>query len=101
MTRPIFLKSTATASGGIGSLVLIACAATSVCWGQTPQLLAPGTIVTGQCASQGGDPGCVLPNLFGPAGLTVFPNPVVPHYAHFVGAAQTTLNQTLSTAIAT
>jgi hypothetical protein len=43
----------------------------------------------------------VLPNLFGPTGLTVFPNPVVPHYAHFIGAAQTTLNQTLSSAIAT
>ena len=33
--------------------------------------------------------------------FTVFANPVVPHYAHFIGAAQTTLNQTLSTAIAT
>jgi hypothetical protein len=31
----------------------------------------------------------------------VFANPVVPHYAHFIGAAQTTLNETLSSAIAT
>ncbi len=34
-------------------------------------------------------------------GLSVFPNPRVPHYAHFIGPAQTTINQTLSTAIAT
>jgi hypothetical protein len=43
----------------------------------------------------------VLPNLFGSTGLTVFPSSAFPHYAHFIGAAQTTLNQTLSTAIAT
>jgi hypothetical protein len=61
----------------------------------------PGTVVTGQCNGRAGEPGCVLPNLFGPTGLTVFPNVGFPHYAHFVGAAQTTLNQTLSSAIAT
>jgi hypothetical protein len=43
----------------------------------------------------------VLPNLFGPTGLSLYANPVVPHYAHFIGSAQTTLNQTLSSAIAT
>ena len=48
-------------------------------------------------------PGCVLPNLFGPTGLTVYTNPNLPfqHHTHFIGAAQTTLNQTLSSAIAT
>jgi hypothetical protein len=43
----------------------------------------------------------VLPNVFGSTGLSLFANPVVPHYAHFIGSAQTTLNQTLSSAIAT
>jgi len=42
-----------------------------------------------------------LPTLFGEGGLTLFNNPAFPHYAHFVGAAQDTLNKTLSTAIAT
>lgn len=80
---------------------MLVCAAASVCSGQGPQPLVPGTGVTGQCEGHGGDPGCVLPNLFGPTGLTVYANPAVPHYAHFLGAAQTTLNQTLSSAIAT
>ena len=72
------------------------------CFGQSsPQPLVPGTVVIGQCSGHTGDPGCVLPNLFGPGGLTLFNNPVFPHYAHFTGAAQSTLNQTLSTAIAT
>jgi hypothetical protein len=66
---------------------------------QTP--LVPGTIVTGQCQGHESDPGCVLPNLFGPQGLTLANNPIFPHYAHFIGSAQDTLNQTLSTAIAT
>jgi len=61
----------------------------------------PGTVVTGQCTGHGNWPGCVLPNLFGPTGLTVYANSGFPHYAHFIGAAQTTLNQTLSSAIAT
>jgi hypothetical protein len=57
--------------------------------------------VTGQCQGHEGNPGCALPNLFGSTGLTVYPSSAFPHYAHFIGAAQTTLNQTLSTAIAT
>ena len=61
----------------------------------------PGTIVTGQCTGHGSEPACVLPNLFGPTGLTVYANSGFPHYAHFIGAAQTTLNQTLSSAIVT
>jgi len=73
----------------------------SLCFGQVTKPLVPGTVVTGKCEGHGSDPGCVLPNLFGSTGLTVFANPVVPHYAHFIGAAQTTLNQTLSSAIAT
>ncbi len=75
--------------------------AASACFGQGPQPLVPGTVVTGQCQGREQQPGCVLPNLFGPTGLSVFANPRVPHYAHFIGAGQTTLNQTLSTAIAT
>lgn len=67
----------------------------------TPQLLVQGSVVTGHCYGRGSEPGCVLPNLFGSGGLSLFNNPVFPHYAHFIGSAQTTLNQTLGTAIAT
>jgi hypothetical protein len=63
--------------------------------------LTEGTVVTGQCNGRGSEPGCVLPNLFGNTGLTLFRDPVTPHFAHFLGSAQETLNQTLSTAIAT
>jgi hypothetical protein len=63
--------------------------------------LVPGTVVTGQCQGHESEPGCVLPNLFGPQGLTLSNNPVFPHYAHFVGSAQETLNQGVGTAIAT
>jgi hypothetical protein len=74
----------------------------SAVFGQgAPQPLVQGTIVTGQCQGHGSEPGCVLPSLFGPGGLSLFNNPRVPHYAHFIGSAQTTLNQTLGTAIAT
>ncbi len=66
-----------------------------------PQPLTTGTVVTGQCSGRESQPGCVLPNLFGPTGLSLASNPVFPHYAHFIGSAQTTLNQTLGTAIAT
>src|SRR5215475_12450481 len=86
----------------IGSAcLLLACFAGSVCFGQDAQPLRPGTPVTGQCQGRERNPGCVLPNLFGPTGLSLYANPVVPHYAHFIGSAQTTLNQTLSSAIAT
>jgi hypothetical protein len=74
-------------------------AVSTMCFGQTP--LTPTTVVTGQCQGHESEPGCVLPNLFGPTGLTLFNNPALPHFAHFVGSAQTTLNQTLSSAIAT
>jgi len=61
-----------------------------------------GTPVTGQCNGHASWPGCALPNLFGPTGLTLFQNASgFTHYAHFIGSAQTTLNQTLSSAIAT
>jgi hypothetical protein len=33
--------------------------------------------------------------------LSLYNSPVFPHYAHFIGSAQTTLNQTLGSAIAT
>jgi hypothetical protein len=66
-----------------------------------PQPLVEGTIVTGQCQGHESQPGCVLPNLFGSGGLSLFNNPRFPHYAHFIGPAQNTLNQTLGTAIAT
>ena len=97
-------------SNGIGpragvlstSVLAILLAAGLNCFGQggaTP--LNPGTVVTGQCQGHESEPGCVLPNLFGPQGLSLFPNPVFPHYAHFIGSAQTTINQTLGTSIAT
>lgn len=74
----------------------------SVCSGQGSfQPLVPGTNVLGQCTGHETAPGCVLPNLFGSGGLTVANNPAFPHYAHFTGVAQNTINQTLSTAIAT
>src|SRR4051794_14454415 len=66
-----------------------------------PRPIDSTTIVTGQCYGHESEPGCVLPNLFGPKGLTLYPAPQFPHYAHFIGSAQTTLNQTLGTAIAT
>jgi len=84
-----------------GVCLLLTGIASSVCFGQSTQPLVPDTVVTGQCQGHEGAPGCVLPNLFGSTGLTVFSSPVFPHYAHFIGSAQTTLNQTLSSAIAT
>jgi hypothetical protein len=79
---------------------ILALVITSVCAGQNTENLQQGTIVTGQCYFRQSQPGCVLPNLFGPQGLTLVPA-AFSHYAHFIGSAQTTLNQTLSTAIAT
>jgi hypothetical protein len=78
-------------------------AAACLCSAQTPAPtpIVQGTIVTGQCLGHESEPGCVLPNLFGPQGLTLNNNPVFPHYAHFIGSAQETLNQGLGTAIAT
>ena len=67
----------------------------------TSTVLSPGGVVIGQCAGHTSEPGCVLPNLFGPQGITLFPNPAFPHYAHFIGSAQTIMNQTLSSAIGT
>ena len=89
------------ASIGLALPVLIS--ASLQCWAQgSSQILVPGTIVTGQCYGRESQPGCVLPNLYGPTGLTLFNNnSTFTHFAHFVGSAQTTLNQTLSTAIAT
>src|SRR5919202_934583 len=66
-----------------------------------PQPLVSGTVVTGQCSGHESEPGCVLPSLFGLTGLSLDAHTVPPHYAHFIGSAQTTLNQTLGTAIAT
>jgi hypothetical protein len=92
-------KSVASVGLALLSLILVS----FQCWAQgTPQPLVPGTIVTGQCNGRETEPGCVLPNLFGPTGLSLFNNNTTfTHFAHFVGSAQTTLNQTLSTAIAT
>ncbi len=76
-------------------------AASSSLSAQTTKPLVSGTPVTGQCQGHESQPGCVLPNLFGTFGLTLFDNPTFSHFAHFIGAAQTTLNQTVSSAIAT
>jgi len=83
----------------LGALAALAVAST-VCRAQ-PITLVPGTVVTGQCQGHESEPGCVLPNLFGPQGLTLANNPAFPHYAHFIGSAQETLNQGVGTAIAT
>lgn len=80
---------------------VVVCTVGSVLIASAQTVLVPGTVVTGQCQGHESEPGCVLPNLFGSQGLTLANNPVFPHYAHFVGSAQETLNQTLSTAIAT
>jgi len=86
----------------IGLALPILISASLSCFAQSStEILVPGTIVTGQCHGRESQPGCVLPNLFGPTGLTLNNNPVFSHFAHYVGPAQTTLNQTLSTAIAT
>jgi hypothetical protein len=82
------------------SILLVAITAAPVCSAQ-PVQLAPGVIVTGQCYGHEAQPGCVLPNLFGSQGLTLANSPQFPHYAHFVGSAQETLNQGVGTAIAT
>src|SRR2546430_2288594 len=80
----------------------LAMAALSICLAQTgPTMLKTGTPVTGQCSGHEREPGCVLPNLFGSGGLSLQPNPAFSHYAHYVGSAQTTLNRTVSSAIAT
>jgi hypothetical protein len=80
---------------------LLSCFTLPVCFAQSTQPLVPGTVVIGQCWGHSKDPGCTLPSLFGSTGLSLYPTPAFPHYAHFIGPAQTTLNQTLSTAIAT
>ncbi len=66
--------------------------------GQATCPLMEGVVITGQCNGHGSEPGCVLPNLFGPQGFNL---PSSFHYAHFIGSAQQLLNTTLSTAIAT
>jgi hypothetical protein len=69
------------------------------CCAQT--VLSPGVVVTGQCQGHESEPGCVIPNTYGPTGLNLSTATTPPHYAHFIGAAQQTLNQSLGTAIAT
>ena len=82
-------------------IFLIFLSVNSVAHGQSqPQLLKQGDPVTGQCLGKT-EPGCVLPNLFGPGGLTLASNPNFPHFAHFIGSAQETMNQTVGSAIAT
>lgn len=82
--------------------VLILISASLQCLAQSGStVLVPGTIVTGQCYGRASQPACVIPNLYGPGGLTLFNNPAFSHFAHFIGSTQTTLNQTLSTSIAT
>src|ERR1700761_7360374 len=85
-----------------GGVYLLAMLGASAGYSQSPPMvLSPGTVVTGECSNHAHDPACVLPNLFGPQGITVFANPTFPHYAHFIGSAQQIMNQTLSTAIGT
>ncbi len=83
-----------------GAVLLLCLSASSYCLAQTANS-ALNVVVTGACTQHAGDPACALPNLYGPTGLTLAPAPQFPHYAHFIGSAQTTLNQTLGSAIAT
>ncbi len=100
MLESFLMSISAARLGRLAIPVLVFGAASSICFGQgTP--LTQGTVVTGQCNGRTKEPSCVLPNLFGPTGLTLFSGGAFPHYAHFIGSAQTTLNQTLSSAIAT
>jgi hypothetical protein len=86
----------------VRNICLLMAALTSLCAAQNGStVLGPGTVVTGQCSGHEREPGCVLPGLFGSGGLTLAPNPAFSHYAHYIGSAQTTLNRTLSSAIAT
>lgn len=96
--RPMRI-SAAMISRGTAALLLFL--AGNTCFSQTPAPLGQGTPVTGQCQGHTTQPGCVIPNLFGPTGLSLFAQGAFPHYAHFIGAAQDTLNQSLSTSIAT
>lgn len=89
-------------SGRAISVAVLFLAAFPICFAQTGStVLQPGTVVTGQCFGHEKEPGCVLPNLFGSGGLSLQPSPAFSHYAHYVGSAQTTLNRTVSSAIAT
>src|SRR5690349_20128638 len=91
-----------TVARGLSPICLLLLATSPMLKAQSAtQPLGTGTVVTGQCQGHQSQPGCVLPNLFGSTGLNVFPSPAFSHYAHFIGSAQTTLNQTVSTAIAT
>ncbi len=83
-----------------GMALLLSWAVSSYCFAQTTNS-ALNVVVTGACNQHLGDPACALPNLYGPTGLTLAPAAQFPHYAHFIGSAQTTLNQTLGSAIAT
>jgi hypothetical protein len=81
-------------------VLLLSWGAALVCSAQGVPLV-PGDIVTGECRGHESEPGCVLPSLFGPQGLTLKFDPNNPHFAHFIGSAQETLNQGVGTAIAT
>ena len=43
----------------------------------------------------------MIPNLFGPTGITLAKNPAFPHFAPFIGSSQQILNQGVGAAIAT
>lgn len=94
------MKVSATVVTRIMGVLVLPVGAAFTCSAQ-PVPLVPGTVVIGQCQGNASEPGCVIPNLFGSQGLTLANNPQFPHYAHFVGSAQGTLNQGVGTAIAT
>jgi hypothetical protein len=84
------------------AIYLAFCLTTSLCFAQSgPQPLTQGSVVIGQCQNHTGEPGCVLPNLFGRNGLTLTNTSAFPHYAHFTGNAQELLTQNVGTSIAT
>ena len=82
-------------------ITVLTASSASFCTDTSLQLLVPGTIVTGQCQGHETEPGCVLPKSIRPHRSNPRQQLAFSHFAHFVGSAQTTLNQTVSTAIAT
>ena len=55
----------------VRNICLLMVASACVCAAQNGStVLGTGTVVTGQCSGHDREPGCVLPGLFGPGGLT-------------------------------
>jgi hypothetical protein len=94
------MKIKSNIGGQVVAILLFLLVAAATASGQSVPLTF-NTPVTGQCQGHESEPGCVLPNLFGPTGITLVNSGAFPHFAHFIGSAQEILNQGVGTAIAT